>query len=52
MKTLLTILVLSLAACASTPSNVVCSGGSKDMECHVRTADVVITGRPNVSTGK
>ena len=43
MKTLIMLAAaVMVAGCASTPSNVVCNGGSKDMTCHARTAEAVV----------
>jgi uncharacterized lipoprotein YajG len=53
MKTLIMLAAaVMVAGCAATPSNVVCTGGSKDMTCHARTAEVVVQGHRVVDTGR
>jgi uncharacterized protein YcfL len=54
MKTLIMLAVgaMLVVGCVSTPSNVVCSGDSKSMTCHARTAQAPVEGRRVVDTGR
>lgn len=53
MKIMLIMLAaVAFVGCATTQSNVVCTGGSKDMTCHVHTAYQEPVGRKPVDVGR